>query len=263
MGRKKHEEHENHERWIIPYADMVTLLFAFFVVLYAMSQADVEKVKIVSESVSDAFIGHKKGGDKSKQMDILGVRGSPPTSRRFVMKKNLTNEEIIDEILESLEVEGFDVLYQEEASPIQMKIDERGVVISISAGYLFAQNSTEIPAELYPVIQVITDIIKDAGKFVLVEGHTDNLPVAGTKFFDNWDLSALRATAMAKLMIEEFGVNAKLITASGYAEFKPVASNDTEKGRTQNRRVDLVMLNASRAEDLLEDAQVPGVENLQ
>lgn len=258
MAKQKHEEHENHEAWIIPYADMVTLLFAFFVVMYAMSLNDEEKVKIVSESLSDAFIGDRKGGDKSKQVDILGLKGTPPTARRFVMKRNITNQEIIDEIRESLQVEGFDVVYQDEASPINFRIDERGIVISMSAGYLFEPNSTEIPPELYPVIDVIANIIKDANRLIVVEGHTDAMPVAGSKYYDNWDLSVLRATSMAKLLIEEYKINPRLVTASGYAQYKPIANNQTKEGRAQNRRVDVVMLNARHGSELVEDALVPG-----
>lgn len=260
MAKKKHEEHENHEAWIIPYADMVTLLFAFFVVMYAMSISDKKKIEKVSESLTDAFIGDKKGGDNTKQLDVLGIKGSPPTAKRFVMKKNITNQEIIDEIRQNLDTEGFDVIYQDEASPIQFKIDERGVVISISAGYLFQQNSTEIPPELYPVIAVVADVIKESDRLILVEGHTDSTPVAGSMFYDNWDLSALRATSMTKVLIEEFNVNPRILTASGYAQYKPIAPNTTDFGRAQNRRVDIVMLNAQRASELLAKEPIPGLE---
>jgi len=262
VGKKKHEDHQNHEAWIIPYADMVTLLFAFFVVMYAMSQADAEKVKAVSESMSDAFVGDRKGGDRTRQIDIVGIQGNPPTSRRLLTRRNVANQEIIDEIRESLEREGFDVVYQDEASPVQLRIDERGVVISISAGYVFEPNSTEVPAELYPVIDIIAGIVREARRLILVEGHTDNIPVAGSKFFDNWDLSALRATSMTKVLIEQFGVDPKLLSASGYAEYKPIAPNLTEEGRRQNRRVDIVMLNASHREELLENALIPGQPDL-
>jgi len=260
LAKQKHEEHENHEAWIIPYADMVTLLFAFFVVMYAMSVSDKKKIEQVSESLTDAFIGDKKGGENTKQLDILGIKGSPPTAKRFVMKKNITNQEIIDEIRQTLDTAGFDVIYQDEASPIQFRIDERGVVISISAGYLFQPNSTEIPPELYPVIAVVADVIKESGRLILVEGHTDATPVAGSLFYDNWDLSALRATAMSKVLIEEFQINPKILTASGYSQYKPIAPNNTEFGRAQNRRVDIVMLNAQYASDLLAKEPIPGLE---
>lgn len=260
MAKKKHEEHENHERWIIPYADMVTLLFAFFVVMYAMSLQDKEKIKQVSESVSDAFIGDRKGGDKTQQIDVLGIKGNPKTARRFVTKRSITNQEIIDEIKESLERMGLEVIYQDEASPIQFRIDERGVVISISAGYLFAPNSTDIPQELYPVIQIISDVLKSTDRLILVEGHTDNQSVVGSTYYDNWELSVLRATSMVKVLQDEFSIDPKRMTASGLGPHRPIANNDIESGRAQNRRVDIVMLNASFGKELLEDEFVPGID---
>lgn len=258
MGKKKHEEHENHERWIIPYADMVTLLFAFFVVLYAQSLTDPKKQKVVSESVSDAFIGHKKGGDKSQQIDIIGLKGNPATSRRFLTKRSVTNQEIMDELKESLDRVGLEVIYQDKAAPIQFKIDERGLVISISSGYLFDQNSTDIPQELYPIVQIISEVLKGTDRLISLEGHTDNLSVAGQKFYDNWDLSALRATAMLKLLRDEFQIDTKRMTASGYGSQRPVADNNTEEGRSQNRRVDVIMLNSSFADERLENNLIPG-----
>jgi len=258
VGKKKHEEHENHERWIIPYADMVTLLFAFFVVLYAQSLTDPKKQKVVSESVSDAFIGHKKGGDKSQQIDIIGLKGNPATSRRFLTKRSVTNQEIMDELKESLDRVGLEVIYQDKAAPIQFKIDERGLVISISSGYLFDQNSTDIPQELYPIVQIISEVLKGTDRLISLEGHTDNLSVAGQKFYDNWDLSALRATAMLKLLRDEFQIDTKRMTASGYGSQRPVVDNNTEEGRSQNRRVDVIMLNSSFADERLENNLIPG-----
>jgi len=258
VGKKKHEEHQNHEAWIIPYADMVTLLFAFFVVLYAMSMADEEKMEIVSESVAEAFIGQRAMGDRRPQLNLLDLKGSPPMSQRFVTRRSVSNEQIVEEIRERLEVEGYEVIFQDDASPIQFIIDERGLVISISAGYLFAPNSVEIPVEIYPVIDIVSDVIKETDRLISVEGHTDNVPVVGTDFYDNWDLAALRATSMTKLLIEEFKIAPSRLSAASYGPFRPVGDNRTPDGRSQNRRVDIVMLNATTPEHLREEAFVPG-----
>ena len=258
MAKKKHEEHENHERWIIPYADMVTLLFAFFVVLYAQSLTDPKKIQKVSESVSDAFIGHKKGGDKAAQIDVMGLKGNPVTSRRFLTKRSVTNQEIMNELKESLDRIGLEVIYQDKASPIQFKIDERGLVISVSSGYLFEPNSIDIPQELFPVVQIISEVLKGTDRLISIEGHTDNLSVVGTKFYDNLDLSVLRATSMFKLLRDEFQIDSKRMTASGYGSDRPVADNNTDEGRSQNRRVDVIMLNSSFANERLEDDLIPG-----
>ncbi len=219
---------------------------------------DPKKMEKVSESVSDAFVGDRKGGDKTKQVDILGLKGNPVMSRRFLTKRSITNQEIMDEIKESLERMGLEVIYQDKASPIQFRIDERGLVISISAGYLFEPNSTDIPQELYPVIQIIAEVLTGTSRLISVEGHTDDQTVVGNTFYDNWDLSALRATSMLRLLRDEFKIDAKRMTASGYGPYRPIADNKTEEGRSQNRRVDIIMLNASFTEDLLEDELIPG-----
>lgn len=260
MGKKKHEEHENHERWIIPYADMVTLLFAFFVVLYSMSKTDAAKIKALSEAMSEAFLGSQSGKIKM-ELDIAGLKGQQQSARRFVVKRSITNEEVIEEIRKALDTQGFDVVFQDEASPIKLRIDERGVVISLSAGYLFEPDSTEIPPELYPVISIVSDVIKQSDRLISIEGHTDSLPVIGNRFYDNWDLSVLRATSMAKLLIDQFGVSPRRVTAMGYAHYKPVANNLTPAGRNQNRRVDIILLNASHFSDMLQDDLTPGIEN--
>lgn len=258
MGKNKHEEHENHERWIIPYADMVTLLFAFFVVLFAMSQTNKKKMDAVAESVSQAFLGGQKGGATQRMIRLDDQVATPPnTSPRFMVRRVVTNEEIIDELRKSLSQEGFDLIYQDKLQPIQIKIDSRGVVISISAGFLFDEGSTEVRPELIPVISVVADVIRTNTRLLLIEGHTDDRPVVGNVFYSNWEMSALRATSMARLLIQQFNVDPKRITASGLAQYRPVADNATDAGRSQNRRVEIIMLNASDVSDTLEDNTVP------
>lgn len=257
MGKQKHEEHENHEKWIIPYADMVTLLFAFFVVMYSISQQDLAKMKNVSSSVKDAFMGEKKGGGlKNKKIQMDKAANPPDTGPRFLVRRAVTNQELIDEVRKALTQDGFDFIYQEKVSPIQIKIDSRGVVISISAGYLFEQGSTEIRPELYPIVQVVADILNSTTRLVLVEGHTDDQPVVGSMFYSNWELSALRATSMVRLLSQQYGVDPTRLTASGYGPYRPLGDNTNEQGRIQNRRVEIIMLNASKPEDLMEDEGV-------
>ena len=258
MGKKqKHEEHENHERWIIPYADMVTLLFAFFVVMYSISQQDLAKLKNVSSSVQEAFMGHKQGGQKKKVPLAKVTSSDGEMSSKFIAKRASNNQEIADNVSQKLTAEGFDLIFQDNVSPIHVKIDSRGVVISISGGFLFEEGTTEIQPQMIPVLGIIADIIKGTDRLVLVEGHTDNAPTVGTAVYSNWELSTLRATSTARTLIEQFGIDPKRITASGYAEYRPIADNSTPAGRDQNRRVEVIMLNASMDSDLLEDQAVP------
>ena len=258
MG-KKHEEHENHERWIIPYADMVTLLFAFFVVMYAMSLSDKAKAQAVAEAISQAFLGGHRGSHSiNKRIVIDDLPQTPPeTSPRFQVRRVVTNEEIIDELRKVLNQEGFDLVQQDKLQPVQVKVDGRGVVITVSAGFLFDEGSTEVRPELIPILQVIADVLRANSRLILVEGHTDNRPIVGNIFYGNWELSALRATSTARTLIDQFGIDPQRITASGVAQYRPVGDNETSVGREQNRRVEIIMLNAEKIEDLLEDESVP------
>lgn len=257
MAKQKHEEHENHERWIIPYADMVTLLFAFFVVMYSISQQDLAKLKNVSTAVQEAFMGSKKGGQKNQKIAFNKSTQNPETSPRLTVRRSVTNQEVIDEMKKVLLQDGFDMIYQENLSPIQIKIDQRGVVISISSGFLFEHGSTEISPDVYPVIEAIASIMKTNTRLILVEGHTDNQPIVGNLYYSNWELSALRATSMVRLLSQQFDIDPTRLAASGYGPYRPVASNETEASRTQNRRVEIIMLNATQISDMQEDEGIP------
>ena len=257
MAKQKHEEHENHERWIIPYADMVTLLFAFFVVMYSISQQDLARLKNVSQSLQEAFVGHKKGGQKTKKIELMKNSGEPETNPRFVVRRSANNQEIVDELRKKLLQEGFDFIFQENTSPIQIKIDSRGVVISISGGFLFLEGSTELDPQAYTVIDLVADLIKNTDRQILVEGHTDNAPVVGNVYYSNWELSVLRATSTVRYLIERSGISPARLTASGYGPFRPAADNSTPEGREQNRRVEIIMLNASLPEERLEEPSIP------
>ncbi|MDB5038201.1 MAG: OmpA/MotB domain protein [Bacteriovoracaceae bacterium] len=233
---------------------MVTLLFAFFVVMYSISQQDLARLKNVSESVQEAFMGHKKGTPKNKQISISKSESSEPeVSNRFIVRRTANNQEIADEIKKQLEREGFDFVYQENVSPIQVKVDSRGVVISISGGFLFEEGTTEVQPQMYPILGLVADIIKGTDRLILVEGHTDNEPTVGSQIYSNWEISTLRATSTARLLIEQFGIDPKRLTASGYAQYRPIADNSTAAGRSQNRRVEIVMLNASTLDELKEE----------
>lgn len=245
MSKKKQEEHENAERWFIPYADMITLLFAVFVVLYTMSARDVVKLTQASESISKAFIGIGAYSRKSELNQTLPI------------PHEAVDIQIVNQLKKVISEEGFDLMHDPDTKPIQIKLDSRGVVISMSAGHLFDSGSTEVKPEWYPIIGTVADIINESGRFILVEGHTDKMPSVGSLYYSNWELSALRATSMTRLLIDEFKVNPIRLTASAYSQFRPIASNDTEEGRIKNRRVDIVMLNASRLEELKESPSIP------
>src|SRR5690606_38791874 len=122
---------------------------------------------------------------------------------------------------------------------------------------LFEPNSTEVRPELYPVIGVIAEVINRSRRLILVEGHTDNSPVVGNVFYSNWELSVLRATSMVRLLAEQCGSDPTRISATSYSHYRPIANNESLEGRASTRRVEIIMLNASTYDDLLEDESVP------
>lgn len=260
MARKKaHAEHENHERWLVSYADFITLLFAFFVVMFASSQTDKAKAQQVSDSVKEAI---EQGGLKATVKEVLGgtvdevgkgnaqMRG--PGGAKKITKTDKVQSPPRDEadsatklvdLLPSkqyLEKELADAI---KAGKIDIRLESRGLVISLRQAAFFPSGEDSIAPETYPTIQKIAETIEKLPNPVRLEGHTDALPIHTARFPSNWDLSAARAIAMMNLMTDRFGVIKQKCAIAGYADTVPVDTNDTPEGRAHNRRVDVVILN--------------------
>ena len=260
MARKKaHAEHENHERWLVSYADFITLLFAFFVVMFASSQTDKAKAKQVSDSVKEAI---EEGGIKATVKEVLGgtvdevgkgnaqMRG-PGGAKKITKTDKVQSpprEEadspttIVDLIpsKQYLEKELADAI---KAGKIDIHLEARGLVISLRQAAFFPSGEDTIAPETYPTIQKIAETVGKLPNPVRLEGHTDALPIHTARFPSNWDLSAARAIAMMNLMTGRFGVSMEKCAIAGYADTVPVDTNDTPEGRAHNRRVDVVILN--------------------
>lgn len=244
MARRKPVEiHVNHERWLVSYADFITLLFAFFVVMYSVSQVSENKHRQLSETLMEAFSPRSM-----KPIQVGELSRSPTTS---------VIELPFDEVRELVEAqnEGFDSLEQlsgiftEEFGSlindrlIQVYSNEFWLQIEVQDSILFASGSAEPSAQAQAIFARIADILQDREHPIQVEGHTDNVPINSVRFPSNWELSAARAAAMVKLL-ERGGVNAERLSAVGYGEHQPAASNDTAEGRAQNRRVALMIARA-------------------
>lgn len=255
MARKKsHQaEHENHERWLVSYADFITLLFAFFVVMFASSQTDKAKAQQVAESVKEAI---EDGGIKSAVKEVLGgtvdevgkgnaqMRGpggirkaqnppriepkTPPTEAELVPSMQYLDKELADAI---------------KAGKIEVHLEQRGLVISLRQAAFFPSGEDTIAPETYPTVQKIAEVIQKLPNVVRLEGHTDSIPIQTTRFPSNWELSAARAIAMMKLLTGNFQLPKDRFAIAGYADTVPVDTNDTADGRAHNRRVDIVILN--------------------
>lgn len=226
--KKKSEEHENHERWLVSYADFITLLFAFFVVMYSISQVREEKLKAVAESMNEAF-------DTSSlaKIDPQVVKNLPTT-----IAPNLQLYQKIQKALEEAkELEG----------KVQAEMDKRGVVIRVADTLLFDTGKAEIRPEAKEVLSKVGGILADLNRPVKVEGHTDNEPIKTAHYPSNWELSTDRASVIVRYFIDVSKMEPSRLSTSGYAEFRPIGSNSTPEGRAKNRRVDIVVLSEHEA----------------
>jgi len=245
--KKKAPPPENHERWMISYADFITLLFAFFVVMFASSQADKGRAQEVSESVKKALEGESfkqalailLGGardDAGKGNAML--RGPGGRHKTPEEKKELKAAELIP----SLQVLSEDLKKEIEAGQIQISMQVRGLVVSFNQATLFPSGEDVISAEAYSALEKVAEAMLKIPNPVRLEGHTDAIPIKTARFHSNWELSAARSIAVMEILSTKFGVPKERLSIAGYAETAPVASNDTEQGRARNRRVDIVIL---------------------
>jgi len=245
MSKKKHPEHVNHERWLVSYADFITLLFAFFVVLFASSQSDKKKQVKLSVAMQSAFtpLGTFDAHSKIPPLsDVSGAAVSDAAPAALTPPIPSTHLETPEETQRRLTK----FLAQQVAAgnirpgSITMRITPDGLVISLHEAGFFPSGSAEVRAASIPVLSLLAATLP-AGP-LRVEGHTDNVPIHTAQFATNWELSTARATAIARLLLEHGPIDPVNLSAAGYAEFHPVASNATEDGRTQNRRVDIILL---------------------
>jgi chemotaxis protein MotB len=244
--RQHHEEHENHERWLVSYADFITLLFAFFVVLYATSRVDTKKVVQVENSIK--FAMHFKGTGGLKQMPLFQ---GPPTDAPFmpsVLKNGKTpkvfeTKKEIEEVRKRLEQRLNKLLLSRPdlSNAVHLEMDHRRLTVRLSAGKFFDQHQAAIRPEMIPVLDAIAAELTAINRPIRVDGHTDDTRGVGTKFRDNWDLSASRAAAVAGYVERAFKFDGRLLSASGFGSTRPFAPNNTAVGRELNRRIELVV----------------------
>ena len=257
--KQKCPEFENHERWLVAFADMMTLLFALFVVLFSIANVEVEKLKKVSSSIQKAFGipnedskeegGMPKGNSRTEGI-FNKVKGD--TKRESISSR--TRREMIALITadaKELERKMADRLYGDKDFPSgQVNRDDRvvfvnrdndGIRITLLARKFFKPNMSTIDIEAKKALDGVAATIKDIGKMIRIEGHSDSLPVH-INGITNWELSSLRAAAVARYLIEKHDFNKQSIYAAGFADAQPIAPNDTPENRAMNRRVDIKIL---------------------
>jgi chemotaxis protein MotB len=239
MRRRKAAEHASHERWLVSYADFITLLFAFFVVLYASAQVDKHKAAKLADAIQEGF---QDLGSFSR----TNQNGGAAPSREHSRSVRTTDEQTIQRLRSELES-----LLGGEIARGQISIYEgpEGLVLSLRETGFFDSGSAQVRSEAMERFGRIANILGEAPYRIRVEGHTDNLPIHNSRFASNWELSTARSTEMVRLLVTQFGFDPAHLAAAGYAEFHPRGDNTTEAGRQANRRVDIVVLTTAAPQE--------------
>lgn len=260
MARRRRgsaEDRDNHERWLVSYADFITLLFAFFVVMYAISQVNEGKYRVLSDTLSSAFRnipGSTSGAMVAVNPESptpgliplrkpnLGVRNDDSQRLKRERLRNMAKE--INEALAPLVKEG------------QVRITEGalGITVDINASVLFAPGDANLDVGAISALTAMAKILAPTDFPITVEGHTDNTPISTPQFPSNWELSGARASSVVRLFIDN-GVDPRRLTATGYADQRPIADNATPEGRARNRRVAITI--ESRTPDVGVEVKLP------
>lgn len=262
--RKRHEEHENHERWLVSYADFITLLFAFFVVMYAISSVNEGKYRVLSETLETVFTKPNRSAEPIQIGELSRGEGprvaSPGTPEVPTFDIELPEIPQQPEPGKDSSIEDIEQLNEQLSSALSVLIENDDVIIKqtddwleveIKSNFLFGSGEARLASDAVPVIGQIADVLAPVANPIQVEGFTDNIPISTPRFPSNWELSASRAASVVNLM-GRFGVAPERMSAIGYGEFKPIADNDTEMGRQKNRRVVLVILGSQDSRRTLE-----------
>ncbi len=234
MGKRNSEPEKkpNHERWLITYADLITLLMIFFVLLYTISNINSRKFAQLAASMSEALLGQNSGyfiGDAPGPLLIQDTTAAGGKNELANMQKA---KEEIEKYIESQGLKG----------KVEVSQEERGLVISLKEALLFNKGSADITPPAREVILKVGQVLSKLPNNVRIEGHTCDLPIHTARFPSNWELSTARATNVVKFLITEVGMKPEKLSATGYGEFRPVVPNTSEANRARNRRVDIVVL---------------------
>jgi chemotaxis protein MotB len=234
--RRKREEHTNHERWLVSYADFITLLFAFFVVMFAVSQVDDKKVGRFTEAVQEATnvgIFETTGG---KPVTILKsakpIEGAvAPEAPTPVVSMGTIRQRLSRSLSAALD-----------AGRLTLVDGRDGLVVRLRDAAFFESASASIREEVMPDLEAVGRTLKDLSNDVRIEGHTDAVPIRSNSYRSNWELSAARAAAVLSFFADSTSIEEGRMSVAGYGSQRPLAPNDTTEGRSQNRRVDIVVL---------------------
>jgi chemotaxis protein MotB len=241
MSRRRKTGHVNHERWMVSYADFVTLLFAFFVVMFASSRQDHQKAQQAGASIRTAFQTMGVFPAASNQPNLISV--VMPPSHVVSSEGDLESMAMAMEDLRNLQHRMERALAPQIATGmVTVTLGRAGLLISLRDAGFFQSGSAVPIASSLPALTKIGQAIATTSYDVRIEGHTDDVPIHNAQYSDNWELSTARATVLTRLFIEDGHIVPSRLSAAGYAQYHPVASNLTAEGRSRNRRVDIIVL---------------------
>lgn len=264
MRRKRRSfQRENHERWLVSYADFITLLFAFFVVMFASSQTDKSHFQRVSEAVRRALSGQSSGAEPLIAK-VLGGTVDDKGQGNAMMKgpggaqhaiKDAPPENIL-ELLPSLQRLNKELATEIAEGKLEVHLDPRGLVISLRQSAFFPSATDEIDPSTLPTLRKVAAVIAGIPNSIQLEGHTDAVPIHNSRFKSNWELSCARSIAVLDTLCNTFQLDRARFSVVGRADTFPIATNDTVEGRARNRRVDVIILNSLRVQKAQLDGEV-------
>ena len=230
--RQRAEDKVEHGNWLMTYADMITLILAFFVILFSFSTIDDEKFDLAVVSLKGALGILKSGQAVVEQERRLPqeVSEAPPFELDWRQLREVQRR--IEQLLKERGLEGI----------ASLSIEERGLVIRFADNVLFDSGKAELRPEAREVLDRIAVVLEDIPNQLRIEGHTDNVPISTPEFPSNWELSTRRATSVLRYLVEERRISPRRVSAAGYGEHRPIGDNSTAEGRQLNRRVDIVVL---------------------
>jgi chemotaxis protein MotB len=261
--KKKHPQQVNHERWLVSYADFITLLFAFFVVLYSSSQVDKRKAGHLALAIQIAFQELGVFQSSSTKVPMKDDNAMPFEKAQIIenINKDMDLKTIVNPmkgVLSSAspsqaEAQAFSLQKAQEEiqkaldpeikrHEVAMSVRAEGLVVSLREMGFFDSGSSALRPNSLDAITRLATVLKERPENLRVEGHTDNVPIHTARFANNWELSTARATGLIHVLITTYGLPPNRLSVAGYAEYHPVSSNDTPEGRAQNRRLDVVIL---------------------
>lgn len=250
MRKRKVQPAENHERWLVSYADFITLLFAFFVVMFASTQSDKSHAKAVSEAITKAL---KDGSIAPKIAAILGGsidhtgKGNAMMHGPGGMPAPKRSEPAADTLVTTPLTEPMRILEESlhgdiAAGDVSLKLERRGLIIGLQTAAFFPSGGDTVAVDAYSTLAKLAAVLNKVTNPISLEGHTDSVPINTARFQSNWELSAARSIAMLRILSERYSVNSQRMAIVGYADNASIDSNETAEGRGRNRRVDIVIL---------------------